>query len=235
MQFVENNNTLSFSDFSHKFPTEAAFLREHQGQDWKFVVDGERISFAHAHFNPIFIDIRSIMDLHKRYFFKNSLYKEPLARALGLKKGKSKPKLLDATAGFLGDSLLMLNFDIASIKCLERHPVSAVLAYNAISNSDFRLEFEHKSAIDETDSFDVCYFDPMYSEKNLKTSPKKEMAVFRDVIGCDDDSLQVAHHLHSIATQRLVIKRSIKAPFLLENPHHSIKGKSTRYDVYLKT
>ena len=194
------------------------------------------IKFQYEKLKPIWINIYTIMDKHKRYFFKNSYYKEPLARALGLKKGKPKPFVLDATAGMLGDSLLMYNFELAGLTCLERHSLAATLITNALNNHHLAgLEFKYLSAIDINESFDVCFFDPMYAEKNTKTAPKKEMLVFRDVIGADNDAKDVAKHLLSLSRDRLVIKRSAKASVLLESPHHTITGKSTCYDVYLKS
>ncbi len=74
----------------------------------------------------------------------------------------------------------------------------------------------------------------MYQEKNSKAAPKKEMAVFRSLVGVDDDIKQTAQSLLNVAIERLVVKRSIKATPVLENPSHTVKGKSTAYDVYLK-
>jgi 16S rRNA (guanine1516-N2)-methyltransferase len=234
MQFIENNKNIDITVFSSRFPNEAKILIPYINNDWIFKIIDKKILFIHGDFSPVCIDINSIIQTHKVYFFKNSLYKEPLARAIGLKKGKSKPSILDATAGFLGDSLLMYSFDIDTIECCERHPVAACLAINAIANSEIDIELMFKSSLDIKKSYDVCFYDPMYSEKNTKTAPKKEMKIFRDVIGEDTDCSVVATHLLSLAVERLVIKRSIKAPYLLPNPHHSIKGKSTRYDIYLK-
>jgi 16S rRNA (guanine1516-N2)-methyltransferase len=234
MQFVEDNKNLSFIEFSERFPVESVILAPYQDNDWQFKVIGKRILFTHGEFSPVCIDISSILQVHKTYFFKNSLYKEPLARAIGLKKGKRKPSVLDATAGFLGDTLLMYAFEIPHIDCYERHPVAASLAQNAINNADANIKLFFKSSIEITKNYDVCFYDPMYAEKNTKTAPKKEMKIFREVVGFDNDCVDVAKHLLTLATERLVIKRSVKASYLLPSPHHSIKGKSTRYDVYLK-
>ena len=63
----------------------------------------------------------------------------------------------------------------------------------------------------------VIYFDPMYSEKNEKALPKKEMRIFREVVGVDLDAESTAKSLLKMS-KRLVIKRSIKAKPILDNP-----------------
>ena len=236
MQFIKNNVFISFDEFKADFPAEADILSECLSKDWIMQVEDNFIKFQYGKLKPIWINIYTIMDKHKRYFFKNSYYKEPLARALGLKKGKVKPTVLDATAGMLGDSLLMYNFELAALTCLERHPMVASLITNALNNHPLQgLAFKYLPAMEVDESFDVCFFDPMYAEKNTKTAPKKEMLVFRDIIGADNDAKDVAKHLLSLSRERLVVKRSSKAGVLLESPHHTIAGKSTCYDVYLKS
>lgn len=177
------------------------------------------------------INAKSELEYHKRYFFKNSLHKELLAKAIGIKKGKIKPKVLDATGGTLKDSLLMYAFGVDLVVC-ERNPVAASLIANAIGQNNLKIKFVNDNCISEVYETDVAYFDPMYSHKNEKSLPKKEMRIFREVVGEDLDSYEIANILRK-NYKRLVIKRSIKAPSLIEDPSMSFNGKSTRYDVYL--
>jgi 16S rRNA (guanine1516-N2)-methyltransferase len=134
----------------------------------------------------------------------------------------------------MGDSLLIKSFAVEDIHILERHPLAAVLITNAIANTNEDFNFRYQSAMKVEDQFDVIFFDPMYEDKNNKASPKKEMLVFRDCIGPDDDAIDVAQHLRSLALERLVIKRPIKSKTLIDAPTIQFKGKSTRYDVYIK-
>ena len=59
--------------------------------------------------NPFTVRIDEELRRHEDYFKRNSLQKELLARAIGV-KGGFRPKVLDLTAGLLGDSLLFLSF-----------------------------------------------------------------------------------------------------------------------------
>jgi len=236
MKFNIDNEQISFKEFSEKFPEEASILTEHQDLEANFMITDCKLALAYGEFNPIFIDIINTLKKHEVFFFKNSLYKDPLARAIGLKKGKPKPVILDATAGMMGDSLLIYAYGVEKLICCERNPLAGTLIQNSVKNSGLDIEFYFGSALDmdSRKNIEIIYFDPMYQEKNIKTAPKKEMAIFRNIVGVDEDALENAKKLRELALERLVIKRPNKAKPLIENPSHTIKGKSTSYDVYLK-
>jgi 16S rRNA (guanine1516-N2)-methyltransferase len=185
------------------------------------------------------IPVLKQLDYHKRFFYKNSIYKEPLAKALGIKKGESRPLVIDATAGTLHDSLLIYSFG-AKVVAIERHPL---VASNILSSlADIGLEgfaFYQGNAVEIIPTLievpDVIYFDPMYGEnKNAKAAPKGEIQVFRELVGEDQDAVTNATLLKNLSGKRFVIKRSLKADPLLSGVSMSFSGKSTRYDVYLK-
>src|SRR5690554_6196932 len=56
---------------------------------------------------PIGIEIDRELERHQNYFKKNSIQRELLARAIGI-KGAYRPRVLDLSAGLLGDTLLFL-------------------------------------------------------------------------------------------------------------------------------
>ena len=231
MQFFEKNEPLGLELIMSRFPYLSNILGLYKHLDINFDVDERVIKLHSKYSNPISTNIESELDYHKKFFFKNSLHKQPLAKALGLKKGTPPPCVLDVTAGMLGDTLLIYSFG-CKVRALERHPIAYILSANALTENgiDITLEFRDAKTIESPVA--VAYFDPMYSEKNEKSLPKKEMRIFRDVVGVDSDAIDTAVHLQSFC-KRLVIKRSIKGAPLVENPSMTIKGKSTAYDVYL--
>tara|TARA_Y100000385_G_C12917211_1_gene560915 strand:+ start:176 stop:916 length:741 start_codon:yes stop_codon:yes gene_type:complete len=231
MEFFRDQILISFGEFSDKFPEEAEVLKDSLELEVKFQIEGQTLKLVSPYSNPVSIDASSRLDYHKKHFYKKSLYKEPLARALGFKKGIDKPYVLDATAGMMGDSILMLAMG-ARVDICERNPIAAALCANTIKNNKLDIQLYFGSATDFDLKPDVIYFDPMYSQKNDKTKPKKEMQIFRDVVGVDLDAKETATVLLK-QSQRLVIKRSIKADPLIDNPSMTISGKSTSYDVYL--
>lgn len=238
MQFELDGQKVVFEVFAQKHPDESLCLNDYDSHFPEVVLSSNNgvIELVYPSFKGIFIDIEQSLNHHKTFFYKNSPYKDPLAKALGLKPGLEKPVVLDASAGLLGDSCLIHSYGVKTLQLMERHPLVAILIINALKRYPLEnTDFVFGSALElETEDIDVIYFDPMYGEKNTKASPKKEMKIFRALIGEDWDRKECALKLLDKAKKRLVLKRSNKATPLLEKPDFTIKGKSTCYDVYLK-
>jgi 16S rRNA (guanine1516-N2)-methyltransferase len=188
---------------------------------------------------PIGVAIDEELRRHQHYFQNHSLLKEPLARAIGVKSGH-RPRVLDLSAGLLGDSLLFLSFG-CTVWALERHPVVALLIQSALKGAQHpRLEsfkFIHSDARDfllTTPEVDVVFFDPMFEDANQKSLPKKEMRIFRDVVGADEDAQGILAMARGLGCKRVVVKRPRLSKVLAPDPDLQVMGKSTRYDVYLK-
>lgn len=230
MNFYIDSKQVSFNEFI-SYSDELTFILSEDLPGQEFHLNNGQLIYIAESGMELKINAKSELEYHKRFFFKNSIYKELLAKAIGYKKGKEKPKVLDATGGTLKDSLLLLSIGADLIVC-ERNPISAALISNAISQNNLNLEFYYGSSNDKVFDADVAYYDPMYDHTNSKSLAKKEMRIFREVIGQDQDQVKVAEFLLQNYS-RLVIKRSIKAPSILEKPSIVFKGKSTRYDVYL--
>ena len=81
---------------------------------------------------------------------------------------------------------------------------------------------------------DVVFLDPMYPEKSKKALAKKDMRLFQQLLGHGgDDEASLLDAAREAAKYRVVVKRPIKGACLAgEKPSFSIKGRSTRFDVY---
>jgi 16S rRNA (guanine1516-N2)-methyltransferase len=187
--------------------------------------------------NPIGIEIDGELERHLDFFKKSSLQKELLAKAVGIKSGY-RPKVLDLTAGMLGDSLLLLSFG-CEVWAVERHPVIRFLISSALHNAKHPLlnlfhfiPSDANSVLSENLEMDVLYFDPMFEDPNEKTAPKKEMRIFRSLVGKDHDAEDVFIKSISKRCKRLVVKRPRHSGVLSLKPSVQYVGKSTRYDVY---
>lgn len=174
-----------------------------------------------------------------------------VARAVGLQKAKAGLHVLDATAGLGQDA-----FVLASLGCrvslFERNPVIHALLADGLARAALnmdcapiidRMTLRAGSSIDwltsaeeasETpDVADVIYLDPMFPHRDKSALVKKEMQVFRTVVGDDDDSEALLKAALAIATYRVVVKRPRKAPTIPgPEPSTRIEGKSSRYDIY---
>jgi 16S rRNA (guanine1516-N2)-methyltransferase len=184
---------------------------------------------------PIFIDF---IKMWKR--LNPADKRGPLFKALGpsLKKGP----IWDLTCGMGGDSLLMLFFG-AEVIAFERNRVIGALLMDAykralddpklgpIIRDRFTLLIQDARESGMEPPL-ITYFDPMYEGGKRKSLQKKEMRVFREVVGEDEDASSVLKWALKYSRERVVVKRSLKAEPILPDPTFSHKGKSTRYDLY---
>ncbi|HLT21901.1 MAG TPA: class I SAM-dependent methyltransferase [Bacteriovoracaceae bacterium] len=187
---------------------------------------------------PIGILIDETLERHLAYFKKSTVYKENLAKALGIKPS-IRPKVLDLTAGLLGDSLMMLAMG-CEVTALERHPVVSFLIQSALNAATHPLlnnftfhSTDALSFLESSSTFEVIYFDPMFEDANLKAGAKKEMRIFREMIGSDQDAELVFKMAREKATRRLVVKRPRLSRPIVNGDCLQYEGKSTRYDTYL--
>lgn len=178
---------------------------------------------------------------------RTSLRNEPLARAVGL-KGRERPSVVDATAGLGRDA-----FVLASLGCrvtlVEREPVIAALLQDGLARaarapglSDTVARMRcvsgdaraYLAGLDDAARPDVVYLDPMYPHRTKSALVKKEMRVFRALVGDDEDAPRLLEAALGAARHRVVVKRPARAePLGGMRPAHRIPGRTTRFDVYL--
>jgi 16S rRNA (guanine1516-N2)-methyltransferase len=180
-----------------------------------------------------------------RYRQKNiSIRNENLAKALGLKNHKPD-KIIDATAGLGRDSFIIASLGIA-VDMIERSPIIQVLLTDAMERAARdekilpviqRMHLLAGNAVDLLPALpraDVIYLDPMFPRRTKSALVKKEMQIFHDVIGQDVDADQLLKVALTCAVKRVVVKRPKLAPDLADlPPNYSVKGKSSRFDIYL--
>ena len=176
-----------------------------------------------------------------------SLKSEMIARACNLAE---KPKLIDATAGLGNDSLLMAYLG-AEITLVERHPILFTLLESTKSQVEndpvlastvarIHLVFSDSAdyleqQISQQHEVDVVYLDPMFPHREKSALVKKEMRVFRPLVGNDDDAPELLQAALDLATHRVVVKRPRKAPSISgKPPSYVLEGKSSRYDIYAR-
>ncbi len=173
--------------------------------------------------------------------------RQPLASAVGLKK--RTPTVVDATAGLGRDALLLASLG-CTVTAIERSAVLGAMLRDAleraatedaddeISRRYFSLIIgnaaEVLAGLPEQEAPDVIYLDPMFPPSGKSALPKKEMRILRRLVGDDPDAEGLLEVARRVARDRVVVKRTPRAPALLPNPTMSIRGKLTRYDVYLR-
>jgi 16S rRNA (guanine1516-N2)-methyltransferase len=191
-----------------------------------------------ARLGPVQVDF-SHLDL--RPYSANLSRRQPLARAFG----KKTRVIVDATAGYAQDALLLalMGFRVTAI---ERSPVVAALARDGLQRLAAQTGTTLSGRLELVDGDarvllpviaprpDAIYLDPMFPPKRRKSAAvKKEMRLLRELVGDDTDAPELLEISRGIARDRVVVKRPDDAPPLAPDPDMSLTGKLVRYDVYL--
>lgn len=169
-----------------------------------------------------------------------------IAKAVGLKKTHHSLHILDATAGLGQDAFVLAGLG-CRLTLFERSPVIHALLADGLARGRLneasapiieRMELMAGSSIDwlrqaGADIADVIYLDPMFPHRDKSALVKKEMQVFRPIVGDDDDAPALLEAALAVAKYRVVVKRPRKAP-IIDGPEPAtrLEGKSSRYDIY---
>ncbi|MBM5458333.1 class I SAM-dependent methyltransferase [Pseudomonas sp. P66] len=194
---------------------------------------------------PVRVDFVEGAAAHRRVFGGGS--GQMIAKAVGVAQGV-RPQVLDATAGLGKDA-----FVLASLGCqmtlIERQPLVAALLEDGLARAAgdaevgpivARMQLLTGNAIERMRSWQgeppqVIYLDPMFPHRDKSALVKKEMRVFRPLVGDDLDAPALLEAALALASHRVVVKRPRKAPIIEgPKPSHSLEGKSSRYDIYPK-
>ncbi len=193
---------------------------------------------------PIWIDFNQETFRYRRLHGGSQM----ITRTLGIKKNHC-PTIIDATGGMGRDSFL-----IASTGCqvtmYERHPAIAALLKDGLSRARkdpdtaeaaqrLHLVFGDSTTaltkmIQNGEKTDIVYLDPMFPQRTKSAKVKKDLQILHILVGQDPDTTTLFKLSQQVAQKRIVVKRPIKAKNITDTiPSHSIKGKTTRFDVYI--
>ena len=165
-----------------------------------------------------------------------------LKKALG--KKKDNLTILDGTAGFLSDTLIFLALGHKVIAC-EQSRVVFMLLNDAIYRARDELIFlrnlvlAHGNAIDiykSAENIDLIYLDPMYPDSKKNAARSGAMNDIKNILEIEminnlED--QIFFDFKKQEFKKIVLKRPIKSKIIDTNLNYQVKGKSTRFDVYI--
>ncbi|SNB57233.1 16S rRNA (guanine1516-N2)-methyltransferase [Marinobacter sp. es.042] len=169
-----------------------------------------------------------------------------VAKAVGLQKTRAALHVVDATAGLGQDAFVLASLG-CTVTLFERNPVIHALLADGLARAALnvdcagiveRMRLLEGSSVEwlsrpGTEAADVVYLDPMFPHRDKSALVKKEMQVFRTIVGDDEDSAQLLAAALERARYRVVVKRPRKASAIEgAEPTTRIEGKSSRYDVY---
>ncbi|MGD0465399.1 MAG: class I SAM-dependent methyltransferase [Gammaproteobacteria bacterium] len=182
--------------------------------------------------------------------------KQAIAKAIKV-SGKEPLKVIDATAGFGTDSLILASLN-CHIYAIERNPTIAKLLQNrllAAQNNNFLAPLVKNITLIVGDSRtiipelvqknqynpDVIYLDPMFSANKKRTAAsKKQIQILQSILANSEqpnpeyNDLNLLKTCINYAKKRVVVKRP-KISEHLDNikPNFSLIGKANRFDIYL--
>ena len=164
---------------------------------------------------------------------------------MGINK-RPGPQVVDATAGLGRDAFVLADLG-CEVVLLERSAVIYALLEDGLRRAALsddawlagnvaRMHLHQAEATQwlAGHTVDVVYLDPMFPQRRKSARVKKEMWVFRALLGHDDDGSTLLQPALDAATYRVVVKRPLRAPPLADKtPGFSISGKAVRFDVYV--
>ncbi len=196
---------------------------------------------------PVYCDFNTPTINYRR--LKGGGRKQAIARAVGISRD-FRPHIVDLTAGLAEDA-----FILASLGChvtlLERNSVVHALLRDGIRRAGLCGQDKNEVSVvvsrmalflSESIEYlrcpqyspDIIYLDPMYPQRGNSAKVSKKMQAFQEIVGEDADADGLLLPALDKAKYRVVVKRPIRANHLNNiAPSHSIKGKSTRFDVYM--
>jgi len=171
---------------------------------------------------------------------------QDLAKAMGLRAGKT-PMIIDATAGLGRDSFLLASLGAKVILIERSEKMHALLADGmkraAREGGEFR-EIICRMTLMKGDAKDFLHelageailIDPMHPPRKSSALVRQELRQVREIVGTDDDAGDLVRLAFKHATNRVVLKWPAKADPIrgIKKCTHQIRGKTTRYDVFMK-
>lgn len=190
---------------------------------------------------PVKVDFASPAMMHRRKGGQN----EMLGRAIGIKSNRH-PWVFDATAGLGRDAYVLADLG-CKVTLVERSAVLAFILQEGLNRAvisqfnEVREAAARMSVLCE-DSTEICaapdqviYLDPMFEDRKGSAASKKDLSVLQALHGDSADDQRLIDWAFTQPVSRIVVKRPIKAaPLTASSPSHVLKGKSVRFDVYVR-
>ena len=170
---------------------------------------------------------------------------QALPKAVGMKGGKT-PAVVDATAGLGRDAFLLASLG-AKVTLIERSPdmlrllkeglARARKAGGDVAEAVNRMTLLQGDAREllHTLSPEVVLVDPMHPPRIKSALVKNEIRLIREIVGADEDSVELMKVALATASRRVVLKWPLRAAPMegIRRASHQIAGKTTRYDVFM--
>jgi 16S rRNA (guanine1516-N2)-methyltransferase len=204
-----------------------------QGDSGLFLTDGKL---------EIMADFREMLPRLKQ----SNLQREMLVKAARIKGQEMPQHIVDATAGFGDDSLILAAAGFR-VRMYEYDEVIAALLEDAINRAKeipelretvARMELVWGDSVEGMKKLDykpdIVLLDPMFPARQKSALIKKKFQLIQQLESpctTEEDLIEAAM---AADPKRIVIKRPLKGPFLAgRKPSYSLEGKAIRYDCFV--
>ena len=204
-----------------------------QGDSGLFLTDGKL---------SISVDFKELLPRLKQ----SNLQGEMLVKAARI-KGQDMPQtIIDATAGFGEDSLILAAAGF-QVRMYEFDEVIAALLEDGIRRASQlpelrdavgRLELENSDSTVALKSLDykpdIVLLDPMFPARQKSALIKKKFQLIQRLESPCSTEQELLEAAFLADPKKVVIKRPLKGPYLADKkPSYSLQGKAIRYDCFV--
>jgi len=173
---------------------------------------------------------------------KRTDHETSIKKAIG--KNKEDITIFDGTAGLLSDTIIFLALGHKVVAC-EQSKIIFLLVNDAIERAKSELPFlenllflndKSETQYKKTYNIDIVYLDPMYPESSKNVLRSGDISTINhilDIENIDDDGDTVFFNIKNSNFKKIILKRPIKADIIDKNINYQVRGKSTRFDIYI--
>lgn len=166
-------------------------------------------------------------------------------QALGIPKGVRH--IVDATCGLGRDaatlwSALQRRSGEVSLTLIEEHPILHALLESSLDCAFSKHDPQPRLLLGDATELlttlsprpEAVLLDPMFELHRSRALPKRDLQLVQELLGPGEPEAarSLLERACAVATRRVVVKRGLRDPALVEPVHSVHRGKSLRFDVY---
>jgi 16S rRNA (guanine1516-N2)-methyltransferase len=208
-----------------------------------FQYNKDGLSFVEDSSNPRSILHVDFLKGKLGWRLKRAQHEGNLKKALG-KKDK-KLFIFDATAGLLSDTMIFLSLG-HKVVAVEQSKILFCLVNDAIQRARDKipylnnLEFLNDNSLfaykKQNKVFDAIYLDPMYPIIKKSTKKRGSINNIKQILEIENlasDEKEIIDIFMKYNYKKIIVKRPLKSEKKYSNINYQVKGKTTRFDIYI--
>ena len=208
-----------------------------------FQYDKDGLSFVVDSSNPRSLLHVDFLKGKLGWRLKRAQHEGNLKKALG-----SKDKQLfifDATAGLLSDTMIFLSLG-HKVVAVEQSKILFCLVNDAIQRAREKIPYLNNLEFLNDNSqlvykkqdkvFDAIYLDPMYPIIKKSTKKRGSISNIKQILEIENlasDEEEIIDIFMKYNYKKIIVKRPLKSEKKYSNINYQVKGKTTRFDIYI--